>query len=125
MPETVIAGRYRLHELLGRGGMSEVWRAEDLELGRDVAIKLLAPDADRARFEREARAVAALAHPNVMQLYDYGEDNGRPYMVLEYVPGGTLEDRLPPPPRKPLPDEESRLTAAGIAAGLAHAHARG
>src|SRR3954447_22322971 len=103
MSETVIAGRYRLHELLGRGGMSEVWRAEDLELGRDVAIKLLAPDADRARLEREARAVASLAHPNVMQLYDYGESERRPYMVLEYVPGGTLEDRLAGTKGKPLP----------------------
>src|SRR3954463_8556055 len=112
MPETVIAGRYRLHELLGRGGMSEVWRAEDLELGRRVALKLLAPDADSARFEREARAVAALAHPNVMQLYDYGEDNGRPSVVLEFAPGGPLEDRLGSADGKPLPDEEARLTAA-------------
>jgi len=123
MPETVIAGRYRLHELLGRGGMSEVWRAEDLELGRDVAIKLLAPDADRARFEREARAVASLAHPNVMQLYDYGESEGRPYMVLEYVPAGTLEDRLRA--GRPLPDGETYEIAVGIASGLAHAHSRG
>ena len=123
MPETVIAGRYRLHELLGRGGMSEVWRAEDLELGRDVAIKLLAADADRARFEREARAVASLAHPNVMQLYDYGESEGRPYMVLEYVPDGTLEDRLRD--GGPLPDDETNDIAVGIASGLAHAHARG
>jgi serine/threonine-protein kinase len=123
MPETVIAGRYRLHELLGRGGMSEVWRAEDLELGRDVAIKLLAPDADRARFEREARAVASLAHPNVMQLYDYGESEGRPYMVLEYVPGGTLEDRLRD--GGPLPDDKTYEIAVGVASGLAHAHARG
>ena len=123
MPETVIAGRYRLHELLGRGGMSEVWRAEDLELGRDVAIKLLAADADRARFEREARAVASLAHPNVMQLYDYGESEGRPYMVLEYVPDGTLEDRLRD--GGPLPDDETYEIAVGIASGLAHAHARG
>jgi serine/threonine protein kinase len=123
MPETVIAGRYRLHELLGRGGMSEVWRAEDLELGRDVAIKLLAADADRARFDREARAVASLAHPNVMQLYDYGESEGRPYMVLEYVPGGTLEDRLRDGGH--LPDDETYEIAVGIASGLAHAHARG
>ena len=123
MPETVIAGRYRLHELLGRSGMSEVWRAEDLELGRDVAIKLLAPEADTARFEREARAVASLAHPNVMQLYDYGESEGRPYMVLEYVPGGTLEDRLRD--GGPLPDDETYEIAVGIASGLAHAHARG
>jgi eukaryotic-like serine/threonine-protein kinase len=105
MSETVIAGRYRLDELLGRGGMSEVWRAEDLELGRDVAIKLLAPDADTARFDREARAVASLAHPNVVQLYDYGESEGRPYMVLECVPAGTLEDRLRD--RAPLPDDEA------------------
>jgi serine/threonine-protein kinase len=73
MSHTVIGGRYQLDDLLGRGGMSEVWRAEDLELGRQVAIKLLARDADRARFEREARAVASLAHPNITQLYDYGE----------------------------------------------------
>src|SRR3954447_14136071 len=125
MPDTVIGGRFKLEHPLGRGGMSEVYAAEDLELGRRVALKLLAPDADTARFEREARAVASLAHPNVMQLYDYGEDNGRPYMVLEYVPGGTLEDRLAAANGKPLPDDETRLIAAGIAAGLAHAHARG
>src|SRR3982750_564452 len=108
MPETVIGGRYKLEGLLGRGGMSEGYGAEDLELGRRVALKLLAPDADSARFEREARAVAALAHPNVMQLYDYGEDNGRPYMVLEYVPGGTLEHRLARTNGRPLPDDETR-----------------
>src|SRR5580765_3242724 len=123
MPDTVIAGRYRLNDVLGRGGMSEVWLAEDLELGRLVAIKLLAPDADTARFEREARAVASLAHPNITQLYDYGEEGGRPYIVLEYVPGGTLEDRLRG--GTPLPDDTTRAIAAGIAAGLAHAHARG
>src|SRR3954447_8100021 len=124
MPDTVIAGRYELEQLLGRGGMSEVYRARDRELGRSVALKLLAPDADTARFEREARAVAALAHPNVTQLYDYGEDDGRPYIVLEYVPGGTLEDRLTKAGGQPLPDEEARVIAAGMAAGLAHAHSR-
>ena len=123
MSDTVIAGRYRLDSVLGRGGMSEVWRAEDLELGRLVAIKLLAPNADTARFEREARAVASLAHPNITQVYDYGEEDGRPYMVLEYVPGGTLEERLGD--GTPLPDEETLRIAAGMAAGLAHAHARG
>jgi eukaryotic-like serine/threonine-protein kinase len=123
MPDTVIAGRYRLDELLGRGGMSEVWSAHDQELGRTVAIKLLAPNADTLRFGREARAFASLAHPNVTQLYDYGEENGRPYMVLEHLPGGTLEDRLRS--GKPLPDETTSHIAAGIAAGLAHAHARG
>src|SRR2546423_12529063 len=110
MPDTVIGGRYRLDDILGRGGMSEVWLAEDLELGRLVAIKLLAPDADNARFEREARAVASLAHPNITQLYDYGEDGGRPYMVLEYVPGGALEERAGA--RAVLADDETlRLPA--------------
>src|SRR3954462_6605528 len=123
MPETVIAGRYRLVDLLGRGGMSEVWSAEDQELGRRVAIKLLAPNADTLRFEREARAFASLGHPNVTQLYDYGEEKDRPYMVLEYLSGGTLEDRLGS--GKPLPDDETFAIAAGVAAGLAHAHGRG
>ena len=123
MSDTVIAGRYRLDDVLGRTGMSEVWRAEDLELGRHVAIKLLAPEADTARFEREARAVASLAHPNITHLYDYGESDGRPYIVLEYLPGGTLEERLGD--KKPLPDDETFGIAAGVAAGLAHAHARG
>src|SRR5437763_6923434 len=123
MPETLIAGRYRLDERLGRGGMSEVWCATDIELGRRVALKLLAPNADNARFEREARAVASLGHPNITQLYDYGEADGRPYMVLEYLSGGTLEDQLAS--RKALGDDETHGIAAGIAAGLAHAHDRG
>jgi serine/threonine-protein kinase len=125
MSDTVIGGRYRLEYVLGHGGMSEVYCAQDLELDRRVALKLLAPDADSARFEREARAVASLAHPNVMQLYDYGEDDGRPFMVLEFVPGGTLEERLAQANGRPLPDDETHAVAAGVAAGLAHAHARG
>src|SRR6266567_4409899 len=123
MSETVIGGRYHLDRLLGRGGMSEVWLANDAELDRRVALKLLAPDADTARFDREARAVASLAHPNITQLYDYGEDEGRPYMVLEYLPGGTLEEWLRT--QSVLSDDETFAVAAGIAAGLAHAHARG
>jgi serine/threonine protein kinase len=122
MPEILIAGRYRLDELLGRSGMSEVWGATDIDLDRRVALKLLAPEADTARFEREARAFAALAHPNVTQLYDYGEDGGRPFMVLEYLPGGTLDDRLR---SGPLSDVEAFAIAGDIAAGLAHAHSRG
>src|SRR2546430_17274349 len=68
--------------------MSEVWAADDIELGRRVALKLLARDADPARFGREAQAVAALGHPNICRLYDYGEADGRPFMVLEYLGGG-------------------------------------
>jgi eukaryotic-like serine/threonine-protein kinase len=121
--DEVIAGRYRLEERLGAGGMSEVWSAQDLDLDRKVAVKLLAPHADRARFEREARAAAALAHPNICTLYDYGETGGRPFMVLEYLPGGSLEDCLAP--GRPLPDDETHRIATEIAAGLAHAHERG
>ena len=92
MADELVRGRYRLEKRLGAGGMSEVWLAEDRELGRRVALKLLGRTADPARFEREAHAVAALAHPNICQLYDYGEEAGRPFMVLEYLGGGTLED---------------------------------
>src|SRR5882724_10662676 len=103
--------------------MSEVWAADDIELGRRVALKLLARDADPARFEREAQAVAALGHPNICRLYDYGEADGRPFMVLEYLGGGTLEDRLVP--GEPYPREETERVARELAAGLAHAHAHG
>ncbi|HET7571804.1 MAG TPA: serine/threonine-protein kinase [Gaiellaceae bacterium] len=118
-----IAGRYRLDELLGRGSMSEVWCAHDLELERTVALKLLAPTADVERFRREARAVASLGHENVTQVFDYGEEGGRPYMVLEYLPGGTLDERLRE--TGPLDAQAAAAVASGIAAGLAHAHAHG
>ena len=118
-----MGGRYRLHERLGVGGMSEVWAAEDLELGRRVALKFLGHEADPARFDREARAVAALAHPNICQLYDYGEEDGRPFMVLEYLGGGTLEARLAA--GEPLSDNDTERIASEVAEGLAHAHARG
>ncbi len=123
MRDEEIAGRYRLIEPLGRGAMSSVWLAEDRELERRVAVKLLSPAADRARFEREARAAASLAHPNLCSLYDYGESDGKPYMVLEYLPNGSLEERLKD--GKPLPDAETRHLATELTAGLAHAHARG
>jgi serine/threonine protein kinase len=119
----VICGRYRLVEQLGHGGMSEVWLAEDEQLERPVALKLIAPHADRRRFEREARAAAALSHANVVRIYEVGEDEGRPYMALEYLPGGTLEERLVE--GRPIPDEEVASIAADLAAGLAHAHAQG
>ena len=118
----MIAGRYRLLETLGRGAMSSVWLAQDEELARRVAVKTLAPSADRARFEREARAAAALSHPNICSVYDYGEADGKPFMVLEYLPNGSLEDRLA---AGPLDDHEALRIATELAAGLAHAHVRG
>lgn len=123
MSARVIAGRFVLGNLLGRGGMSEVWLAEDRELGRPVALKLLAGGADPVRLVREARAIAALSHPNIAAVYDVGEAEGRPYIVLEYLPGGSLEDRLSPD--APLADWQTERVARQIAAGLTHAHAAG
>jgi serine/threonine-protein kinase len=123
MSGETVAGRYRLLEPLGRGPMSSVWLAHDDELQRQVAVKMLGPTADPARFEREARAAAALSHPHIAALYDYGEERGRPYMVLEYLGNGSLEDRLRA--SAPLPDAETLRISLEIAAGLAHAHERG
>jgi eukaryotic-like serine/threonine-protein kinase len=117
-----VAGRYRLDELQGHGPMSEVWRAHDETLDRTVALKILSPTANLDRFRREAQALAALAHENIMRVYDYGEDAAGPFIALEWLPGGTLEDRLSP---GPLPPQETQRVALGIAAGLAHLHAGG
>jgi eukaryotic-like serine/threonine-protein kinase len=94
-----LGGRYRLEKLLGQGGMSAVYRAEDPNLRRPVAIKLihshLASDPQFVRrFEEEAAAVAQLRHPNIVQVYDFSHDGDTYYMVLEFVPGDTLYDRL-------------------------------
>jgi eukaryotic-like serine/threonine-protein kinase len=103
--------------------MAEVQAADDLVLDRVVVVKLLAAQGDRDRFEREARAAAALAHPNIVKLFDFGEENRRPYIVFEYLEGNTLEQRLVA--GSPLSDDVTARVAADIAAGLAHAHERG
>src|SRR5262245_38643981 len=96
---TVIAGRYRLVAPLSRGGMGSVWRAEHLSLGSPIAIKLI--DASlvehteaRARFEREARAAAALRSPHVVQILDHGVDHGLPFIAMELLEGESLAARL-------------------------------
>ena len=93
------AGRYRLRHLVGTGGMASVWLADDTRLHREVAVKVLsdvlALDAEFVtRFEREARVAASLAHAHLVNVYDYGSHGTRPYLVMEYVGGGTLADRL-------------------------------
>ena len=123
MADELIGGRYRLEEQIAVGGMAEVWLARDLELERSVALKLLLRSADPVRFEREARAAASLSHPSICHLYDYGETDGRRFIVLEYLPGGTLEERLSA--EGPLPDEDTERIAGEVAAGLAYAHAQG
>ena len=126
--QTLASGRYRVADVLGRGGMAVVYLARDDELERPVAIKVLAGHlADepvfRDRFIREARLAAGLSHPNVVQIYDAGEDDGNPYIVMEYVDGRSLADEL---------DLDERLDPARVVdlgvqvcAGLEHAHATG
>jgi serine/threonine-protein kinase len=92
-------GRYRLEALLGRGGMAEVWRATDTKLARTVAVKVIhasfAQDPHFAeRFLREARVVASLEHPNILPVYDFGDEGGIPFLVMPHLSGGTLRDRL-------------------------------
>src|SRR3954470_6893968 len=91
-------GPYEIVGALGAGGMGEVYRARDSRLRRDVAIKVIhSGEADRAtweRFEREARAASALSHPNICAVFDTGEVDGQPYLVMELLEGQTLKDRI-------------------------------
>ena len=119
-------GPYEVGELLGAGGMAEVYRAHDPRLGRDVAIKVVltdgAPAPDRLRrFEDEARAVAALSHPNVLTVFDVGSCEGRPYLVLELLEGETLRQRLE---RGAMPLRSAVELAIEVCHGLEAAHAR-
>ena len=125
---TLLAGRYRLVRPLGRGGMGSVELAEDVELGRTVAVKLLADgvaheEAARRRLLREARAAARLSHPNVVRVYDVGESDGRPYFVMEHVEGEPLDALLQREGR--VAPARAAAIAAQVAAGLAAAHAVG
>ncbi len=124
---TTLNGRYRLEARIGAGGMSTVYRATDETLQRPVAIKLMnreiASDSDQLeRFRREARAVAQLSHPHIVGVIDYGEDDGRPYIVFEYVEGETLKERIRRNGR--LPITEAVAYAIEIARALGTAHAR-
>jgi Tol biopolymer transport system component len=120
-------GPYEIQSAIGAGGMGEVYRARDTRLGRDVALKILsesfARDPERLRrFEQEARAVAALNHPNILALYDIGSQNGSPYLVSELLEGQTLREMLAD---CPLPSRKAGDYAAQIASGLAAAHEKG
>jgi serine/threonine protein kinase len=112
---------------LGRGGMGVVYKARREADGRHVAVKLMPADGadfgpDFARFQVEARAVACLAHPNIVKIHEVGTCLGQPYIVLEYAPGASLAARLT---RGPLPPREAAAIAAALARALDHAHTRG
>ena len=127
----MVAGRYRLHELLGQGGMGTVWRATDELLGRTVAIKQVRleglPPAEaaaaRERTMREARIAAALHHPHVVTVFDVVLDNGDPWLVMEYVAARSLGSVLVE--RGALPPAEVAMIGTQVAAALAAAHASG
>jgi eukaryotic-like serine/threonine-protein kinase len=125
---TVLAERYQLDRSLGNGGMGEVFEATDLTLHRNVAVKLLSPslvqdEPARARFLREARALAQVNSPHVVAVYDAGEDAERPYLVMELVEGTTLEHELERAGR--LEPPRAVAIAKDIASGLASAHEQG
>jgi serine/threonine protein kinase/formylglycine-generating enzyme required for sulfatase activity/dienelactone hydrolase len=120
-------GPYEIVAPLGAGGMGVVYRAHDQRLERDVAVKvlphgLLAEDAARKRFRKEALALARLSHPNIAAVYDFGEQDGADYLVMEYVPGQSLADKIR---SGPLSTREAVALGAQIAAALEEAHGQG
>ena len=124
----VLGDRYRLIELLGQGGMATIYRARDSQLERDVAVKVLRPEYGRdpdfsSRFRQEAQAAASLNHPNVVAVYDYGQDAAGPYIVMELVDGEDLASVI----RRTgaLPPRQAARIAGEVARALAAAHARG
>src|SRR5579884_2198562 len=125
---SVFNGRYELVRRLARGGMAEVYLGKDLLLDRPVALKVLSTELSRdeafvERFRREAQAAANLSHPNVVNVYDWGEAEGSYYIVMEYVPGRTLSQLIRTD--GPLPAERAAVIGADIAAALAFAHRNG
>jgi serine/threonine protein kinase len=122
--EGLDAGRWRIGEIIGRGAVADVHLGLDSSTGATVAIKVLRhadPD-QRARFEREAIALESLDDPGIVRVLGHGSVDGRPFLVLEHVEGGSLADRLA---AGPLPPEEVATLGATLAAALTHAHARG
>src|SRR6202011_566206 len=122
-----LLGPYEILAPIGAGGMGEVYRARDPRLDRDVAIKVLPERLSKdpqalARFQREARAVAALSHPNILAIYDVGSDQGVTYAVTELLEGETLRGRLG---RGALPWRKAAETGASIADALAAVHSKG
>ena len=112
-------GRYKIQSRLGRGGMSSVYLGEDPVMDRFVAVKVLPPEflhhpSFRERFDREAKIIAALEHPAILPIYDYGEDQGLPYFVMRQMPGGSLTNRLA---TGPLTIEETTTIVERIGPG--------
>lgn len=134
--ERILNGRYRMEELIGRGGMADVYRGTDLRLQRTVAVKMMRPDLARdpqfqSRFRREATRSAALNHPNIVHVFDTGEEEVEdrkahevscPFLVMEYVSGGTMKDAIA---AGDVTVEEAVAWLDGLLAALAYSHRRG
>lgn len=126
----VLSGRYRLTEAVGAGASGQVFRADDPRLRRQVAVKLLHRSlaSDRhyvARFEHEARSAGLLSHRNIVSILDWGEDAGEPYLVMQYLEGGSLRELLDSDPTLRLTPAQVAAAAGGVASALAYAHSRG
>ena len=121
---------YRVLEILGGGGMGLVYKAEDLKLGRRVALKFLPEELSKdpkalERFEREARAASALDHPNICSVYEFGEHEGQPFLVMPLLEGQTLRDRIAMLPSVPFTTNDLLNLGSQVADGLQAAHEKG
>src|SRR3712207_618053 len=129
MEGPLLGSRYSVVSIVGRGGMAEVYLARDVSSGRKVALKLLKEqyvDSEdfRKRFRREAESIAALSHPNIVSAYDWGEaEDGKPYIAMEYIEGGTLAKRIAR--RGVLYPSEAAAIARQVALALAESHRHG
>jgi len=127
MAQQLLAGRYRIGSLVGTGGMASVYEGEDTSLGRRVAIKILHSHEARTsgavdRFEHEARSIAALSHPGIVDVYDFGHDGDQYFIVMQFVSGTSVKDMLRP---GPLPIQQSVDIGVQVAKALDYAHSRG
>jgi len=123
----IIAGRFLIRSLLGTGGMGEVYHAQDQHLGRDVAVKVLPPSVFqdeniRNRFRREAKLLCRLNHANIATVYDFETRDGRDFLVMEYIRGITLSDKVA---AGPLPEKDVLRLGLQLAEGIAAAHEQG
>src|SRR3954453_2910370 len=127
-PPEIYGGRYRIERRLARGGMADVYLAHDELLDRPVALKVLFPEfaTDPSfvqRFRREAQSAANLSHPNIVSVYDWGEEGGTYFIVMEYIEGRTLSEILRD--TGPMPPERAAAVAEDIAGALGFAHRNG